>query len=373
VPLWHGSASAFGATYAFTIVGRDPFVRQGEASVTIPVDLIPVRLEFLDSSNQVVKTFDPTAVNGDCGLTTSPTQLVEGSPLFQPADYRMNGVDIGTVQYLDAYMRANFATQALAPNAPNPGYGVAFALNVRPAVTVSVPAGSWTVLGAAQTGACGGRPGGDLGMVSFTGWDAYLHQSLISQLQSSGETKPTDMLDFMFANVALCTPGATNTTPDLQACAQGQNLAGGYHSSDSAGSGVQYYDTASYDSTGLFPSALDIGAMSHELAEWMNDPDGDNPTPPWGHIGQVPGCQNNLEVGDPLSQNSITVTMPNGITYHPQELAFLSWFYRQRPSSGVNGWYSSNGTFTAPQPVCSGAPTNDRIPLPSGHIRGFGS
>ena len=26
-----------------------------------------------------------------------------------------------------------------------------------------------------------------------------------------------------------------------------------------------------------------------------------NPTPKWGHIGQVSGCQSNLEVGDPLS------------------------------------------------------------------------
>ena len=34
--------------------------------------------------------------------------------------------------------------------------------------------------------------------------------------------------------------------------------------------------------------------------EWMNDPSGTNPTKPWGNIGQVSGCQGNLEVGDPL-------------------------------------------------------------------------
>ncbi len=89
----------------------------------------------------------------------------------------------------------------------------------------------------------------------------------------------------------------------------------------------------------------DVGAIAHEVGEWMDDPSGGNPTPAWGHIGQVSGCQNNLEVGDPLSGTSVTQAMPNGITYHPQELAFYSWFYRQHPSIGLHGWYSSNGTF----------------------------
>src|SRR5215472_16401835 len=63
-------------------------------------------------------------------------------------------------------------------------------------------------------------------------------------------------------------------------------------------------------------------------ASGMDDPFGSNPTPAWGHVGQVGGCQNNLEVGDPLTGKNIqTVTMPNGFTYHLQELAFFSWFY----------------------------------------------
>ena len=78
--------------------------------------------------------------------------------------------------------------------------------------------------------------------------------------------------------------------------------------------------------------------------EWQNDPNTVNPTPSWGNIGQVSGCQTNLEVGDPLSGTTIADNL-NGFTYHPQELAFFSWFYHQNPSLGVNGWYSNKGTF----------------------------
>jgi hypothetical protein len=45
------------------------------------------------------------------------------------------------------------------------------------------------------------------------------------------------------------------------------------------------------------------------------------------------------------------VTM-NGKTYHVQELAFFSWFYHSKPSLGVNGLFSNNGTFTTAAPAC---------------------
>jgi hypothetical protein len=93
--------------------------------------------------------------------------------------------------------------------------------------------------------------------------------------------------------------------------------------------------------------------MSHEIAEWMDDPAGNNPTPSWGNIGQVSGCQANLEVGDPLSGTLNQIYMSsNGYTYHVQDLAFTSWFYRQKNSTGVNGWYSLFGTFLTPSEPC---------------------
>jgi hypothetical protein len=85
----------------------------------------------------------------------------------------------------------------------------------------------------------------------------------------------------------------------------------------------------------------------------MNDPYIINGTPAWGHTGQVAGCQNNLEVGDPLTGvEAPRVVMPNGFTYHLQELAFFSWFFGN-PSLGIHGWDSDNGTFlTDAGPVC---------------------
>jgi len=59
------------------------------------------------------------------------------------------------------------------------------------------------------------------------------------------------------------------------------------------------------------------------------------------HAGQA-----NLEVSDPLTgANLAPITMPNGFTYHSQELAFFSWFFGA-PSIAVNGWCSNNNTFT---------------------------
>ena len=60
-----------------------------------------------------------------------------------------------------------------------------------------------------------------------------------------------------------------------------------------------------------------------------------------------------FQLGDPLTGGPLfEVEMPNGFTYHLQETAFFSWFYNQVPSLGINGWYSSNGSFTRPADLC---------------------
>jgi hypothetical protein len=119
--------------------------------------------------------------------------------------------------------------------------------------------------------------------------------------------------------------------------------------------GQQTFASTDFDTSEIFVSPIpDVSVTSHEVGEWANDPFGNNPTPAWGHTGQVAGCQANLEVGDPLSG---TLAPPifnpqNGFTYHMQELAFFSWFYGA-PSVGVNGWFSNNGTFLRDAgPVC---------------------
>lgn len=73
--------------------------------------------------------------------------------------------------------------------------------------------------------------------------------------------------------------------------------------------------------------------------------------PLWGNIGQVVGCQNNLEVGDPLSGTLFATLTINGADYHMQELAHFDWFFGT-PSTAAGGLYSNNGTFTTPARPC---------------------
>ena len=118
------------------------------------------------------------------------------------------------------------------------------------------------------------------------------------------------------------------------------------------GNHFQTYGISMYDNTHSFKASGDISALSHEVAEWMDDPFVNNPTKKWGHVGQVSGCQSNLEVGDPLS-GTIKSVVVGTKTYHVQELAFFSWFYHQSPSIGINGKFSNYGKFTTSAAPCS--------------------
>ena len=118
---------------------------------------------------------------------------------------------------------------------------------------------------------------------------------------------------------------------------------------------------ADFDTSGqqfgsyIFP---DISILSHEIGEWINDPDNINPTPAWSSQSQATGaCSNTYEVGDGLTGFVFQVgPMANGWTYNPQELVFFSWFYDQEPSIGAGGWYSDQGTFTTDAGgLCTGA------------------
>jgi hypothetical protein len=154
---------------------------------------------------------------------------------------------------------------------------------------------------------------------------------------------PTSLPLFLFSNVVLYEGSPANC------CVLGYHNAFSNRSHHSA---FQTYAIADFDTTGAFPGAFDVATMSHEIAEWIDDPTGSNATPAWGHIGQVAGCQSNLEVGDPLSGTKFAITMANQVTYHVQDLAFFSWFYHQTPSIGADGAYSLFGTFTSPAPFC---------------------
>ena len=117
----------------------------------------------------------------------------------------------------------------------------------------------------------------------------------------------------------------------------------GYHSTNNAG--TQAYAVAAYSDPGIFSVPIqDIHVASHEFGEWLDDPliPNTNIVPAWGHVGQVGGCQNNLETGDPVTGKAFTISVGGTapFTYHPEDLVFLPWFARISPSTSVNGWFT---------------------------------
>ena len=175
-------------------------------------------------------------------------------------------------------------------------------------------------------------------VLDFNYVENTLAPAILANAAVKGSAGTTTMPIFLTYNVVIGDPG---TSPFANCCVLG------FHSSfQKQGQGPQFYGISEWDSTGIF--LPDISILTHEIGELLNDPVVTNATPSW-RGGQVkfPNCQNNFEVGDPLTGTFFPSITMNSFTYHPQELVFSSWFFRQSPSLGVNGWYSDNGTFTS--------------------------
>jgi hypothetical protein len=123
---------------------------------------------------------------------------------------------------------------------------------------------------------------------------------------------------------------------------------------------VQTLAWASYISPGIFRDAdtQDVAALSHEIAEWYNDPFINNATPAWQFPDGSGACQGDLETGDPvevLAHTASPVTL-HGFTYHPQTEALLQWFSGETPSSAYHGAYSFPDMTALPGPALPCAP-----------------
>ena len=326
LPVWNYSvvAGQNSNTYSGSIVGRSPLFH-GHTSTTIQAYLVPVVLTFSDGT-----VFDPTSNNSCRG--DNVLDLVENSPIFQSTKFDLNGVNIGTTQYVDAFQRASF-WQYVAPSstAVTP-YHTIFGLNTLSAIDLTVPASEGFTHPPVLYGGC------PFGAMDYIWFSDYVKNTLIPLLAGQG-VGPGNLPVFIFDNVVMYPHGDASQCPP--------NCYLGDHGNYTASSGLlQTYVIADFDTTGQFDS--DISVLSHEVAGWMNDPYNINPTPAWSSsTGGMPGqCGNLLEVGNPLNGAVFQVTMPNGFTYKPQELAFFSWFYNQSPSIGAGGLYSDQGTFT---------------------------
>lgn len=342
LPLWEYSivAAQDGNTYQGYVIGRSPYYN-GHRTTTVQAYLVPVIITTPDGG-----IYDPTA-SDNCIVNPPADNVmdeVENSPLFQTTDFTFtdqngnNPVDVGVTQATDAYQRANF-WQVVSPNANTVlPYHTLVNATTLPAVNISVPPGY------GFTNSSG--PCGPFAEIDYNWWDSYVVFNLIPSLSTQG-VGPTSLPIFIFDSVAMYLNDDTT-----QCCAMAD-----HGSVLNPQNELQTYIVTDFDTSGAFPNP-DIQPLSHEMGEWVNDPDNSNPTPSWGNPTYIDsgngtpevqdGCQSVYEVGDGLDNPPYvySVTMPNGVIYSPQELVFFSWFYNQAPSIGAGGWYSDQGSLT---------------------------
>jgi hypothetical protein len=344
VAHWFGSTldPNNGVTYGYNMVGADPYNCSGAAcSVTIETDITPIIVNVAGmtfSGNDVLAATlaSPQFALNDYGST--PAATAAGSFPNAPALIRGPGgslspLNAGTpLQLQDATMRSQF----------NKGgtYHVMLHANVLPAVTINVPSNQGTLL---QSGR-----GVIFADVNISWWAAQI-QNL--------ETKanPTHLPLYLTDNVLL------HIGKDIFNCCvigfHGTRAAGGGGGSNNSNGNavVQTFAWASYMSAGIYArpdggtdwALQDIHAISHEIAEWGDDPFVNNLVEPWlTPTAPQYGCTNILETGDPVVAIGFAMGTnafrqgpnPNGSQsadgyYHPEDETLLPWFMRTAPNT----------------------------------------
>lgn len=349
LPLWTYSANAVqnGQKYGGMIVGQSPV--GNNTTTTVPAVLIPVVLKITQGGTTY--TFDPTSTDPGClGTGNTAFSLTQSSPLFQSAAFTFNGTAVGDTQYGDAFLRGEFWSYTRS----EPSYHLTLTPSTASKLTISVNAGRYGSTTAAVYNLSGSQcgyntgtnPHAKIGVININTIDTLLQNYITANGLNASQ------FPFFVLYNAVMSEGPAN---NLNYC-----CVLGYH--NALGNPGQTYGIAEFEGRDqtVFSGVSDVSAGSHEINEWINDPNGSNPTPAWGNIGQVSGCQSNFEVGDPLSGSLMpTITMPNGFTYHVQELAYFSWFYGQNSyGAGAGGKYSSNGTFGGYAKLCPPGGTN---------------
>jgi len=309
VAHWKSTFVSGGITYKYSMVGSAP---SSNTSTTIPVHIIPVNL-----------TVNYNGVTSQWNGSDAVAQTV-ASPLFKKANFTS-----GNTQYVDAIQRAEFFSQITSK------YHVLLGKpTVEAPLALTVPAGL-AVTATTSSGL-------NIAVVDLTWYDTHLQ----STLNSRGES--TQGITIFLSHNTMKGQGA----PLIQNC-----CIGGYHNAVKINHQLYTYAEATFDdgAFSIHPASADfsrdVNALSHELAEWANDPFVNNITPNWiSPIAPQYGCNNFLEVGDPL----VGVTIPPASFggYHLQDEAFFSWFARQSPSIAQGGRYTYLGTFSGLSAVC---------------------
>lgn len=342
VPHWFGQFTdpTNGVTYGYNMVGNEDPRSAGAGTTTVPVDIIPLRLEF-------------SAEGGYALDGTNAVGLTVASPMFQGADYTTTAFSSGGagplssgnvgVQYEDAIMRSQF-------NKTGSAYHLVLGRpTIFPTVTLKVPKGKGDAL-------INGR-GVILGLADIN-WFSTNVQSLMG----SQHTDPTHLPIFLTDNVMLYIGTLGNCCViGYHGAAKATGLGGG-PTNGNGNQGVQTFAYAAYSRPGTFnPNSghfvTDIHALSHEVAEWGDDPFVNNYVNPWlTPTAPQYGCTGILETGDPvvgigfhLPGNPDTRPYADG-SWHPEDEVFLPWFARESPNhtaqltqSGAGGRYTFMG------------------------------
>ena len=318
-------ASLGGVQLPFNIVGTDP--AKGAATTTVPTVIVPINVVFAAGTVNV-NSRGPVELDG-----SSVVAAVQNSPIFQVADYKVGGTDLGVTQYGDALQRGEFHNI--------PGFSSDYHVlldnpMVMPTVTI-------TVNNPKHGNAYRLRSGGLLGVVAF----GFLESQVI------GPHFPANVLPiFLTDNVFESGDGTVNTCCVL-----------GYHSSQGPpASTAATWIYAAHTEPGTFRNnvILDVQTLSHEVAEWLNDPFVGalaigfvNLIPPAVLPGTGGACIINFETGDPLEAPPAVFTQTiGGTTYHLQDEVFLPWYLHTTASFSVNGQYTLQNTFTTPSSLC---------------------
>ena len=303
---WTSSFTAEGTKWKYSMVGTNPSL--GSATTTVPVSIVPLLLKFSNG-----KSFDGTP---QVSSTTS-------SPLFQNAQFSS-----GTTQYGDAIQRAEY-WKSVSTKSPN--YHVLVSSpTIAKTLTISIPPADGTTVVDPSSGKT-------IGIININWFDPQL-QTLLTSLGFTPNMLPI----FLSHNVYL-SQGAAN----LNNC-----CIGGYHNAIRDTAGLQTYIwSTEFDSTVQGGFGEDVSALSHEMLEWIDDPFTTNTVPNWiSPIAPQYGCNNALEVGDPLV--GVVFTLTTFPSDHLQDIAFYNWFARQSPSTAINGLYSYRGTITGLSKTC---------------------
>jgi hypothetical protein len=365
---WHGTAlnPDNGLTYGFNMVGANPNCAT-TCDATIPIDVIPINVVVDGVSFRATDILQGTlsspvfALNayGSTPAATGPDVLAPGDTVATcstangdvclpkgPGGILSQGDNGVPLQLEDATMRAQFNKTGASP------YHLRLsAPTVRSTLTIVVPPGDGTLLLSSR--------GVLFASVSYNWWGTR-----IGQLNNTlGYMNPTRLPIYLTNNVLL------HIGPDPTNCCvigfHGASEVVGHGTGSTHGSGnqpVQTYAWASWVRPGIYArpnggtdwALQDIHALSHEIAEWGDDPFVNNRVEPWlTPTAPQYGCTAVLETGDPVvsigfsmganstdqtpnpwtSPANHTPSVSYDGTYHPEDEVFLPWFMRTSPNT----------------------------------------